>query len=145
MFRKSLGLLAAFFLLSLTAQADPVAIPVPVPGHDTCYGSPASPECGHPSHQDYCKEYNRDGITCDQVGYQEGQLGYPWGYKSGQFRCVNGCLAWAGQAHSCKAYNRDGVTCQQVGYHEGQVGHPWGLHSGKFRCVSGCLQFVWWW
>jgi hypothetical protein len=79
------------------------------------------------------------------VGFHEGQLGYPWGRQSGQFRCVNGCLAWVGQAQHCKAYNRDGVTCSQVGFYDGQVGYPWGHKSGKFRCVNGCLQFLWWW
>jgi hypothetical protein len=144
MISKLFGLLTAFFIFSASAYADPVVIPVPVPvpGHDDCYGS----GCKEPApHYNYCKDYNRDGITCDQVGFDEGQVGYPWGYKSGKFRCENGCLAWVGQAESCKAYNRDGVTCDQVGYHEGQIGYPWGLKSGKFRCTSGCLQFLWWW
>jgi hypothetical protein len=142
MFLKSLGLVLVFFFCSLTVSADPVVIPIPV---DSCYGSPASPICGHPTQKDFCKEYNRDGISCDDVGFYEGQVGYPWGSHSGKFRCVNGCLAWLGQAQSCKAYNRDGITCDQVGFHDGQVGYPWGLKSGKFRCTSGCLQFIWWW
>ncbi|HET9237059.1 MAG TPA: hypothetical protein VFO10_07405, partial [Oligoflexus sp.] len=118
MFLKSLGLVLAFFCTTLAASADPVVIPVPV---DTCYGSPASPICGQPTQNDFCKEYNRDGISCDDVGFYEGQVGYPWGNQSGKFRCVNGCLAWLGQALSCKAYNRDGITCDQVGFHDGQV------------------------
>lgn len=144
---KSLGLLTALFLFSVTGYADPVVIPVPVPvpdyEQDICYGAPS--ECKHPSQKNDCKDYNRDGITCDDVGFHEGQSGYPWGKKSGEFRCENGCLAWVGQSQSCKAYNRDGVTCDQVDYHEGQIGYPWGHKSGKFRCVSGCLHFLWWW
>ncbi len=142
---KSLGLLAALFLFSMPMRADPVVVPVPVPDHeqDICYGTPS--ECKDPGKKDICKDYNRDGVSCQDVGFHEGQIGYPWGEKSGKFRCENGCLAWVGQAHSCKAYNQDGVTCDQVNYHEGQVGFPWGYKSGKFRCVSGCLQFLGWW
>ena len=40
----------------------------------------------------FCKTYNRDGVTCAQVGYVEGQQGAPWGLDHGQFRCMNGCL-----------------------------------------------------
>lgn len=40
-----------------------------------------------------CFSYNRDGATCSDVGYYEGQVGVPWGF-GGVFQCVNGCLQW---------------------------------------------------
>ena len=43
-----------------------------------------------------CYAYNRDGVTCWQVGYVEGQRGAPWGEPAGQFLCVNSCLKWIG-------------------------------------------------
>ena len=42
-----------------------------------------------------CLGVNRDGITCGQVGYAEGQTGVPWGF-GGVFVCENGCLKWIG-------------------------------------------------
>ena len=39
-----------------------------------------------------CRYYNRDGVSCAQVGMFEGQVGAPWGFDAGQFRCINGCL-----------------------------------------------------
>jgi hypothetical protein len=94
-----------------------------------------------------CRYYNRDGITCNQVGFFEGQVGSPWGFDAGQFRCINGCLQYVGSgggytANSCYALNRDGITCAQVGLYEGQIGAPWGRNNGYFRCTGGCLQFV---
>jgi len=43
-----------------------------------------------------CFAYNRDGRTCDFIGYSEGQTGHPWGANKGQFSCTNGCLKWIG-------------------------------------------------
>ena len=97
--------------------------------------------------QDYCRAYNRDGITCQQVGFYEGQIGAPWGWNAGQFLCVNGCLKWASpnySAASCYSFNRDGISCAQVGYLEGQIGAPWGYGTGNFRCTMGCLQWAGW-
>ena len=94
---------------------------------------------------DFCRGYNRDGINCGFVGYGEGQIGSPWGYDAGEFRCVNGCLQWVDpniRLNSCYAINRDGVTCDQVGYYEGQIGAPWGSSNGQFQCTSGCLQWL---
>jgi len=51
---------------------------------------------GYYGPRDDCRNYNRDGITCQQVGFYEGQSGAPWGYGAGQFRCTNGCLQWVG-------------------------------------------------
>jgi len=97
--------------------------------------------------QDYCRAYNRDGITCQQVGFYEGQIGAPWGWNAGEFLCVNGCLKWASpnyNAASCYSFNRDGINCSQVGYVEGQIGAPWGYGTGNFRCTVGCLQWAGW-
>jgi hypothetical protein len=41
-----------------------------------------------------CTAYNRDGISCERVGYVDGQIGQPWGFWSGRFQCVDGCLKW---------------------------------------------------
>jgi hypothetical protein len=41
-----------------------------------------------------CKAYNRDGVTCGEVGMFEGEVGAPWGDGAGIFTCVNGCLKW---------------------------------------------------
>ena len=41
-----------------------------------------------------CTQYNRDGKTCQEVGFTEGQQGEPWGPGAGIFRCTNSCLAW---------------------------------------------------
>ena len=41
-----------------------------------------------------CHAYNRDGISCAQVGFTEGEQGSPWGESGGQFRCINNCLQW---------------------------------------------------
>ncbi len=43
-----------------------------------------------------CYNYNRDGISCSQVGFFEGQVGAPWGGIGGHFRCTTGCLQWVG-------------------------------------------------
>ena len=58
----------------------PIPFPIPCPG-----GSGGT---------DYCRRYNRDGITCNQVGYSEGQYGYPWGPQNGQFQCFDSCLKY---------------------------------------------------
>ncbi|MBF0442453.1 MAG: family 16 glycosylhydrolase [Oligoflexales bacterium] len=50
-----------------------------------------------PSVSTDCSSYNRDGKTCDEVGYAEGQTGEPWGIGNGFFQCVNGCLKWIRQ------------------------------------------------
>ncbi|MFW7381719.1 MAG: hypothetical protein ACOH5I_23120 [Oligoflexus sp.] len=150
---KSLTLFILLAASSLFAQTDPVIIGVPVPiptpdpNGDVCdaYGSQDSPACMQPPSQNLCYDYNRDGVSCEEVGMHEGQVAAPWGDESGLFRCVDGCLAWVEQTPYCKDYNRDGVTCEQVDYHEGQIGYPWGWHSGKFRCQDGCLKFMWWW
>ena len=44
---------------------------------------------------DFCRAYNRDGITCGAVGYVDGQTGVPWGF-GGVFQCTDGCLKWIG-------------------------------------------------
>jgi hypothetical protein len=44
-----------------------------------------------------CFAYNRDGRTCSDVGFSEGQTGAPWGQGAGQFRCTSGCLQFVGQ------------------------------------------------
>lgn len=147
-------LMAVFMVLTAPgalAQSEPVVItvpaPTPVPEGDICdaYGQAQYPGCVQSPEQSSCLAYNRDGVTCEQVGLEEGQVAAPWGEAAGLFRCVDGCLDWVEQTPHCQAYNHDGVTCEQVGFHEGQVGYPWGHHSGKFRCVDSCLQFVWWW
>jgi hypothetical protein len=43
-----------------------------------------------------CFAYNRDGRTCQGVGFGEGQVGYPWGGHAGKFQCTDGCLKWIG-------------------------------------------------
>lgn len=46
-----------------------------------------------------CRQHNRDGATCAQVGFGEGQTGMPWGQQSGMFVCVDRCLRYVGHAH----------------------------------------------
>ena len=64
---------------------------------------PGIPYAGAPSrphnntHNNSCYAFNRDGRTCQDVGFSEGQVGYPWGEAAGQFSCVNSCLRYVGQ------------------------------------------------
>ena len=51
---------------------------------------------GKALHSVRCMYVNRDGSTCYAVGYQEGQVGTPWGPAAGKFRCTKGCLEWVG-------------------------------------------------
>lgn len=60
----------------------------------------------HPQHHEQakdqqldCRHYNRDGATCAQVGFGEGQSGSPWGQQAGMFVCMDRCLRYVGQAH----------------------------------------------
>ena len=59
------------------------------PGYPVGYGAGFVPD------NNTCRAFNRDGITCWQVGYVEGQTGVPWGF-GGVFQCFNGCLRWIG-------------------------------------------------
>jgi len=61
---------------------------------NTVIYNPRRPGSGKkgPSNDPRCYAYNRDGVTCHAVGYQEGQSGAPWGQHVGQFLCTSGCL-----------------------------------------------------
>jgi len=71
----------------LCHKPQPPAPPPPPPTPNTCVPKAQS---------DYnvCFSYNRDGSTCQQVGYSEGQVGWPWGVRGGKFRCINSCLQY---------------------------------------------------
>lgn len=104
--------------------------------------SPPNLDKTHPAPQaSDCRAFNRDGRTCADVGYTEGQSGYPWGAAAGLFRCRQNCLELA-PPPDCHTVNRDGRTCKDVRYKEGQSGYPWGRRNGRFRCESGCLILV---
>ena len=62
------------------------------PGHNPFPPPVYNPPIYIPPVYNDCRAYNRDGVTCQQVGYYEGQVGQPWGFQSGTFRCVNQCL-----------------------------------------------------
>ena len=72
-------------------------------GYGVGYGSGYGSGCGGGSGGYYrgsnnyggCYSYNRDGISCAQVGYGESQVGVPWGF-GGVFKCQDGCLLWIG-------------------------------------------------
>lgn len=40
-----------------------------------------------------CLDQNRDGRSCEDVGYTNGQSGEPWGPGNGFFICKNSCLS----------------------------------------------------
>ena len=43
-----------------------------------------------------CYAVNRDGRTCEDVGYREDEAGFPWGEAAGKFLCHNSCLVYLG-------------------------------------------------
>lgn len=68
---------------------------VEIPGADRWNGRIPWLSCGFAPPGD-CRAYNRDGVTCREVGFADAQVGRPWGTAGGVFRCVDGCLQWLG-------------------------------------------------
>jgi hypothetical protein len=78
-----------------------------------------------------CTAYNRDGLTCGQVGWGEGHAGCKW---EGSFRCEGGCLKWQGNCNTGCGSN--GCDVYGGGFSGG------GSYSGSGGTVQGGCERV---